>query len=332
VAHALPSGARSPLPGLPYPGVAATAYPGAASPPAAGGYTSSSVPPPFPSGTPHSPFHVPPGGLAPGASFLNLFGDSQLTLQEIADKARQLQQKIDENAEHEKANLRAAAEQKHQEIERHAAELARHAAGSIEAYKTTQLQTAERQKAYQQAVVRQQAEQAKRLIDQQAAQAIAAVETRDRHIDLQRQTQELGQHPSPLAGQSYALPSPMDGFGSTVCAGAVPPSPPHLSGLAGAPTATGATLDPSSSTSPAVAMFQSGVPVTAADAERCGSLGAAAASQLQGSESYTAGLRRAALSASEGHGPPAALAFGGGGYGGSGVTLPPAACCPGSSY
>merc|ERR1719480_161599 len=104
-------------------------------------------------------------GPPPGASFLNLFGESQLTLQDIAEKAHQLQQKIDENAEQEKANLRALAEQRHQEIERHAAELARHAVSSIEAYKESQLQTAERNKAYQQAMARQQADQAKRVVD-----------------------------------------------------------------------------------------------------------------------------------------------------------------------
>merc|ERR1719450_1172961 len=86
---------------------------------------------------------------------------------------------------------------KHQEIEKHAAELARHANSSIEAYKTSQLQTAERQKTYQQAVVRQQAEQAKRLIDQQAAQAVAAVEARDRQMDLQKQHADL------LGGTSF---------------------------------------------------------------------------------------------------------------------------------
>merc|ERR1740121_2019959 len=135
-----------------------------------------------------------PPGAAPGTSFLNLFGagDSQLSLQEIADKAHQLQLKLDENAEQEKEGLRAAAEQKRQEIERHAAELARHAAASIEAHKVAQIQNADRQKAYQQSMVRQQAEQAKRLIDQQASQAVAAVETRERHLELQRQQQEMG--------------------------------------------------------------------------------------------------------------------------------------------
>merc|ERR1719188_1382293 len=91
----------------------------------------------------------PPPGPGPNSQFLSLFGGSDLTLQEIADKAHQLQNKIDENAEQEKANLRASAEQKHLEIERHAAELSRHAASSIEAYKSAQLQTAERQKTYQ---------------------------------------------------------------------------------------------------------------------------------------------------------------------------------------
>eukprot|EP00927_Polykrikos_kofoidii_P062080 TRINITY_DN56906_c0_g1_i1.p1 TRINITY_DN56906_c0_g1~~TRINITY_DN56906_c0_g1_i1.p1 ORF type:complete len:423 (-),score=66.82 TRINITY_DN56906_c0_g1_i1:109-1377(-) len=133
------------------------------------------------------------GGALVGTSFLNLFGDSELSLQEIADRAHQFQQKIDENAEQEKATLRSLAEQKHLEIERHSLELSRHAASSIEAYKTAQLQTAERQKAFQQAVVRQQAEQAKRLIDQQAIQAIHAIEARERHMELQRSQQELYQ-------------------------------------------------------------------------------------------------------------------------------------------
>lgn len=144
----------------------------------------------------HSPMRggaVPyPAGLTPGApssagsSLLNLFGDADLSLQEIADRAQQLQQRIDENAEQEKATLRAAAEQKHLEIERHAAELSRHAASSIEAYKSAQLQAAERQKAHDQAVVRKQADQARRLVDWQASQAIAVVESRERHVELQR--------------------------------------------------------------------------------------------------------------------------------------------------
>lgn len=179
-------------------------------------------------------FGPPP---SPGASFLNLFGgDSQLSLQEIADKAHQLQQKIDQNAEQEKASLRAAAEQKHQEIERHAAELSRHAASSIEAHKTAQIQGAERQKAYQQAIVRQQAEQAKRLIDQQAAQAIAAVETRGRQMDLQRQQQEMGQRAQPSTFLGGPASVPCGGAVAATsspyrCGGAGAPSSPQLSGL-----------------------------------------------------------------------------------------------------
>lgn len=181
-------------------------------------------PNPPPPGSPLSPFGGASSPFAPGgpgvgvfprgptagptSSFLSLFGSADLSLQEIADKAHQLQHKIDENAEQEKASLRTAAEQKHLEIERHAAELARHAASSIEAYKTVQLQTAERQKAYQQAVVRQQAEQAKRLIDQQAAQAIAAVETRDRQLSLQRQQQELVQRGAPQFLSALGGPLP----------------------------------------------------------------------------------------------------------------------------
>jgi len=176
----------------------------------------------------------PPGpSVGPGQSFLTLSGGGERSLQDIADKAHQLQQKIDENAELEKANLRTAAEQKHLEIERHAAELARHAANSIEAYKTVQLQTAERQKAYQQAVVRQQAEQAKRLIDQQAAQAIAAVENRERQMTLQRQQQELVQRgapqflaplgaPLPFGGPLEFPPPPLGRYE------AVPPRAPHM--------------------------------------------------------------------------------------------------------
>lgn len=144
----------------------------------------------------------------PSQSFLSLFGSADLSLQEIADKAHQLQHKIDENAEQEKASLRTAAEQKHLEIERHAAELTRHAASSIEAYRTVQLQTAERQKSYQQAVVRQQADQAKKLIDQQAAQAIGAVETRDRQLKLQRQQQELVQRGAPQFLSAVGGPLP----------------------------------------------------------------------------------------------------------------------------
>lgn len=207
---------------------------------------------PQPPGSPFPPFGPPdslfggagnPSPFAPGGpgvgqfprgpvagqspSFLSLFGSADCSLQEIADKAHQLQQKIDENAEHEKASLRTAAEQKHLEIERHAAELARHAASSIEAYKVVQLQTAERQKAYQQAVVRQQAEQAKRLIDQQAAQAIAAVETRDRQLQLQRQQQELLQRGAPQ--YLSALGGPLPGgpsYGGPTGSAPLPGQPP----------------------------------------------------------------------------------------------------------
>mmetsp|Transcript_66318 Transcript_66318/g.104908 ORF Transcript_66318/g.104908 Transcript_66318/m.104908 type:complete len:301 (+) Transcript_66318:108-1010(+) len=166
---------------------------------------------PFATGGPGVGVFPPGPSVGPGQSFLTLFGGGESSLQEIADKCHQLQQKIDENAELEKANLRTAAEQKHLEIERHAAELARHAANSIEAYKTVQLQTAERQKAYQQAVVRQQAEQAKRLIDQQAAQAIAAVENRERQMTLQRQQQELVQRGAPQFLAPLGAPLPFAG-------------------------------------------------------------------------------------------------------------------------
>lgn len=228
-----------------------------------------------------------------GSSFLNLFGETQLSLQDIADKARQLQQKIDENAEQEKANLRAATEQKHQEIEKHAAELARHANSSIEAYKTAQLQTAERQKAYQQAVVRQQAEQAKRLIDQQAAQAIAAVETRDRQMDLQRQQQDLGGAAGSL-GHAAGSPMAVHGLYGGCGASCVPPC---------------ACNPGESARSGPGAMLKMGGPVSAADAERMGSLGAAAANWLQGSESYSSstagpGLRRMGGSAGPVGGEP----------------------------
>lgn len=187
---------------------------------------------------------APQQGL--GGSFPNMFGNSDMSLQDIADKAHQLQQKIDENAEQEKATLRASAEAKHVEIERHAAELARTAASSIEAYKTAQLQTAERQKAYQQAIIRQQTEQAKRLVDQQSAQAIAAVEARDRQLDLQRRQQDLQcaaplhcaaptacacgalspmQHaPPPMLSHSYS--PPMLGHGAAFHP-VQPPPPPH---------------------------------------------------------------------------------------------------------
>eukprot|EP00440_Ansanella_granifera_P025719 gb/GFBE01027928.1/.p1 GENE.gb/GFBE01027928.1/~~gb/GFBE01027928.1/.p1 ORF type:complete len:193 (+),score=47.53 gb/GFBE01027928.1/:1-579(+) len=149
-------------------------------------------------------------GEASATSFLSPFVNSDLSLQEIADKAHQLQQKIDEHAEREKASLRAAAEQKHDEVERHAADLARHAASSIEAYKESQLQMAERQKAQKQAAIRQQAEQAKRLVDQQAAQAVAAIEVRERQVELHRQ-QEL----DPRAVGQARIP----GYGMQGCAG-----------------------------------------------------------------------------------------------------------------
>mmetsp|Transcript_13820 Transcript_13820/g.48810 ORF Transcript_13820/g.48810 Transcript_13820/m.48810 type:complete len:334 (-) Transcript_13820:26-1027(-) len=225
------------------------------------------------------------GGPAPGSSFLNLFGDSQLSLQEIADKARQLQQKIDENAEQEKANLRAAAEQKHQEIERHAAELSRHAASSIEAYKTTQLQASERQKSYHQAVVRQQAEQAKRLIDQQAAQAISAVEARDRHLDLQRQSQEMGQRGATRTSSFQG--GPMDNYGSPTPG--FPPGSGSMPSMSMTLPAQGMGPMVSHHTNPSINLH--GIPVSAADAQQYGSLGAAAAAQLQSSESYS-GLSR----------------------------------------
>jgi len=221
VGNASLPGSWSPLPryGAPPSGVSAVQK--------SGGGSSQGSWSPFPGGGTASPL---PGGAVPypmgqghgatgpaGSSFLNLFGESELSLQEIADRAHQLQQKIDENAEQEKANLRSAAEQKQQEIERHASELSRHAASSIEAYKSAQLQTAERQKAYQQAVVRQQAEQAKRMIDQQAAQAIVAVETRERHVDLRRQQQELMAQKAP--------PSFLSSPGGFACQIGGPPLP-----------------------------------------------------------------------------------------------------------
>lgn len=223
-----------------------------------------------------SPYVVPGNplsglaGPAPNANFLNLFGDSRLTLQEIAEKAQHLQRKIDENAEQEKAALRAAAEQKHQEIEKHAAELTKHAGSSIDAYKTSQLQAAERQKAYQQAVVRQQAEQAKRLIDQQASQAINAVEARDRQMDFQKQqaSHNLGtQHfPHPVApASSIRDPSPC-----------VEPVGAHV-GKSHGDSQLQAQLPPESLDTRQHAMFRNFGPVSAADAGRAGSLGAAAA-------------------------------------------------------
>lgn len=147
--------------------------------------------------------HLNPQGLP---AFLGIFGAADQTVQDIADKAQQLQQRIDENAEQEKAGLRTATEQKHQEIERHASELSKHAAQSIESYKASQLETAERQKAYQQAVAKQQADHAKRLIDQQAAQAIAAIEARDRHLELQRQQRDLMSRVAPPMPVGAAAP------------------------------------------------------------------------------------------------------------------------------
>lgn len=141
-------------------------------------------------------------------------------MQEIAEKARALQQRMDENAEMEKANLRAAAEQKHLEIERHAAELARHAASSIEAFKNSQLETAEREKQHRQAIVRQQAEQAKRLVDQQAARAIAALDMRDRQVDLQRRQQELLRQGAPPSSLGAASPAGQFTAGPTMASSA----------------------------------------------------------------------------------------------------------------
>ena len=51
-------------------------------------------------------------------------------------------------------------------------------------------------------------EQAKRLIDQQAAQAIAAVETRERQLTLQRQQQELVQRGAPQFLSALGGPLP----------------------------------------------------------------------------------------------------------------------------
>lgn len=168
---------------------------------------------------------------APAGSFLNLFGgDGQLSFQDIADKASQLQQRVEENAEHEKASLRAMAEEKHREIERQAADLNRHALSSIEAYKEQQLQTVERNKEYQKALVRQQTDQSKRIIDQQAAQAIAEVEARDRHVELQRQGQQLGQQMTAEQGRIPVVAGPCVYPGAAVPAGRAP-YPISMSGI-----------------------------------------------------------------------------------------------------
>lgn len=166
-----------------------------------------------------------PMGTGGVPNFLAVFGAAEQSLYEIANKAQDLQQRIDDNAEQEKASLRAATEQKHQEIERHANELARHAANSIESYKATQLQTAERQKDYHVAVAKQQAEHAKKIIEQQAAQAIAAVEARDRQMDLQRQQREL---------MNRVVPPALVGSPPTRVPGAFPVIPP-VPPVAGAP-------------------------------------------------------------------------------------------------
>eukprot|EP00746_Dinoflagellata_sp_MGD_P014724 gnl/MRDRNA2_/MRDRNA2_132418_c0_seq1.p1 gnl/MRDRNA2_/MRDRNA2_132418_c0~~gnl/MRDRNA2_/MRDRNA2_132418_c0_seq1.p1 ORF type:complete len:325 (-),score=95.98 gnl/MRDRNA2_/MRDRNA2_132418_c0_seq1:11-895(-) len=202
-------------------------------PPASGMAAGSMAPPPGgpQNWLPNQPPPVPAGGVAaPGgqAYFPSLFGGSEMSLQEISAKAHQLQQKIDENAEQEKATLRGATENRHREIESQASELSRHAASSIEAYKTQQMQNCERQKDYQQAVLRQQAEQAKRLVDQQAAQAIAAVEMRERQLKLQKQQQELLEKNSPQPFGAFGRP--MGGPGSMPPTAGPPGAPPTPGG------------------------------------------------------------------------------------------------------
>ncbi|CAE7895586.1 unnamed protein product, partial [Symbiodinium microadriaticum] len=103
------------------------------------------------------------------------FSDPNLTLQEIADKANALQQQIDENAGRQKAELRSAMEARHREVEQHAQSILRHAVQSIEARKASQLQLIERQRAQEEAATRQDASEAKKLIDLEMQKALAAL-------------------------------------------------------------------------------------------------------------------------------------------------------------
>jgi len=129
-----------------------------------------------------------------------------MSLHEIADEAQRLQQKIDENAEVERANTRLIAQQKHGEIRRQASMLKHHALQSIETHKEAQLKAAEREKAFHQEVIRQQAERAKQLIDQQAAQLMSEIEARGQRME-QRQGDWV-QIPAPMAAghpQDFAV-------------------------------------------------------------------------------------------------------------------------------
>mmetsp|Transcript_2331 Transcript_2331/g.5547 ORF Transcript_2331/g.5547 Transcript_2331/m.5547 type:complete len:213 (+) Transcript_2331:41-679(+) len=109
------------------------------------------------------------------------FSDPHLTLEEIADQANALQQQIDENAGREKAELRAAMEAKHREVDQHSQVILRHAVQSIEARKASQLQLAERQRAQKEAAIRHEAEESKRLIDQEMRKALAALGASHHH-------------------------------------------------------------------------------------------------------------------------------------------------------
>ncbi|CAE7228365.1 unnamed protein product [Symbiodinium pilosum] len=105
------------------------------------------------------------------------FSDPNLTLQEIADKANALQQQIDENAGRQKAELRAAMEAKHREVDQHSQAVLRHTVQSIEARKASQLQLIERQRAQEEAAIRSKGAEAKQRVDLEAQRALAALET-----------------------------------------------------------------------------------------------------------------------------------------------------------
>jgi len=135
--------------------------------------------------------------------------EAHSSLHEIADKTQRLQERIDENAEVERANTRSIAQQRQIEIQRQAAMLKHHTMQSIETYKEAQLKAAEQEKAFHQEVVRQQAERAKQLIDQQAAQMMSEIEARDQRRPKQGDWVPVPMavgHPRDLAVSAGSLP------------------------------------------------------------------------------------------------------------------------------
>mmetsp|Transcript_14193 Transcript_14193/g.32252 ORF Transcript_14193/g.32252 Transcript_14193/m.32252 type:complete len:251 (-) Transcript_14193:23-775(-) len=161
---------------------------------------------------------IPPPFESRAAAQLHVEPD--MSMQEIANRAQALQQRIDDNSEREKITLRTTAENRAKDIEKHASEMMRNASNQIEQYKQQAVQAAERYRDEMEQQLRQQAEQASKMVDQQAQAAISAVELRERNMEIQRRQQQesnarIGPRPF-VPGMSPASPPGI---------GAVPGSP-----------------------------------------------------------------------------------------------------------